>query len=269
MNGNIDITLVANAGVLIEHNGIGLLVDGMHSEEGPFSKVPGADLELMRRGQEPFANLDYILFTHEHPDHLTPGLVLNHVRQRPVKGLFLPNERHGSQTLGSLLEYAEEQAVPHRTMSLEPGETREFKLSGDLSVTAIGTRHMGPQYQAVRNDCLLLSLEGMNLLFTGDADHVAAYYELPLRGVTLDAVFVNPLFFHNADGQAIINEIFQPRHVIVYHMPFPEEDTMRFTALVDNDIRKHARPGIQAHALNQPRQRIRLLPDSGVTRNNR
>jgi hypothetical protein len=38
-NDFIKITLIANAGVLVEHNGVGLLVDGIHHKEGhPFCR---------------------------------------------------------------------------------------------------------------------------------------------------------------------------------------------------------------------------------------
>ena len=259
----IKITLVANAGVLVEHNGIGLLMDGIHHEEGyPFSQVSENDMELMRQGADIFANLDYLLFTHEHPDHFTPQYVSEHIRLRSAKGVFLPNANDGSPALALLLNHLEKLAIPHYTLGLEPGKTKRFAVADDLVVTVIGTRHMGPQYQAIRNDCFLLTLGGKNLLFTGDADYVAGYFENALAGVTVDAVFVNPIFYHNSNGQEIINEVFRPRDIVIYHMPFEEDDTLHFSHMVTSDIDRHGRPEIQTHVLSREKESIYLSASS-------
>jgi L-ascorbate metabolism protein UlaG (beta-lactamase superfamily) len=257
----MDITLVANAGVLVEHDGVGLLVDGIHHQEGhPFSKVSEIDMERMRQGAEPFSNLDYLLFTHEHPDHLTPRHVLELVRSRQIRKLFLPDERQGSKDLLLLLEHARKQGVSYETLGLDPGTTRQFQLTQHLTITAIGSRHMGPQYQSVRNDCFLLSWKGMNILFTGDGDHVAEYYENALKDVVLDVVFVNPIFYHNMNGQEVINAIFRPRHVIIYHMPFVEEDTMQFHYMVNRDMEKYGDHGPWVHVMGSRNQHLCLHP---------
>jgi len=253
------ITLVANAGVFVEHNDVGILVDGIHHEYGhPFSRVSEKDLLLMRQGADIFVNLDYLLFTHEHPDHLTPHHVLEHLHCRTVKGLFLPNESNGTSNLVLLLNRVRKLDIPYWSLGLEPGEIKRFPLTNDLTVTVLGTHHMGKQYTTIRNNCFLLSLAGKNLLFTGDADHVAEHFESALKDVVLDAVFVNPIFYHNSKGQEIIGEIFRPKNLVIYHMPFEHDDTMRFSYMVDKDIEKHGCPEIQTHVLRCERQSISL-----------
>jgi len=257
MNDCIKVTLVANAGVLIEHNDIGLLVDGIHHEPGhPFSPVSEIDMKHMRQGSDIFSNIDYLLFTHEHPDHFTPQYVAKHIRFRPVQGLFLPNGGETSPRLALLLYQVQKLNIPHWTLGLEPGETQRFTIADDLTVTVIGTRHMGPQYATIKNDCFLLTLAGRNLLFTGDADHVRDYFTDGLAGVELDGVFVNPLFYHHPSGQEIIHDIFRPRHVVIYHMPFEQDDTMCFSSIVQKDIQRLGRPGVQVHVLNGEKQSL-------------
>lgn len=263
MSDCIAITLVANAGVLVAGNGVGLLVDGIHQEGGhPFDKVSEADMRRLFQGAGQFTPIDYLLFTHEHPDHFTPRRVMDYVLQRPVKGLFVPDATGGSPEFSRLLDYLRQRGLPHWTLGLAPGETRRITLADDLAVTAIGTRHMGPQYQDVRNDCFLITLHGMNLLFTGDADHVAAYYAAAVADVSLDAVFVNPIFYHNPAGQDIINTIFRPRHVVIYHMPSEQHDFMQFDSMVARDVEKYGQPDIRTHVLtSDPRQaHLELCP---------
>ncbi|WP_207260178.1 MBL fold metallo-hydrolase [Desulfovibrio sp. Huiquan2017] len=257
----IDIDLVANAGVLVRGGGLGLLVDGMHNQDGhPFDRTSREDMDRMGRGEGLFAQLDYLLFTHEHPDHFTPELVLAHLERRPVKGVFLPDAVHGSSDLDRLVGELERRSVPYWTMGLAPGRTRTVTPEPGLTVTAVGARHMGKQFQEVRNDCLLVELEGMRLLFTGDADHVSAYYEEALRDVPIDAAFVNPIFYHNPNGQAIIDGIFRPLEVIVYHMPSEGRDPFHLVFTVKRAMQKYARPDMPVHVLDAASPHVRLCP---------
>ncbi|EGB16315.1 hypothetical protein DND132_3112 [Pseudodesulfovibrio mercurii] len=257
----IDIDLVANAGVLVRGNGLGLLVDGMHDQDGhPFDRVGAGDMARMGRGEGIFARLDYLLFTHEHPDHFTPELVLDHLERRPVKGVFLPDAAHGSPDLERLIGVLERRSVPYWTMGLNPGQARTVTPEPGLTVTAVGTRHMGKQFQEVRNDCLLVTLGTMRLLFTGDADHVAAYYEEPLRDVPIDAAFVNPIFYHNPNGQAIIDDIFRPLEVVIYHMPSEARDPFHLAFTVKRAMQKYARPDMPVHVLAAASPHVSLCP---------
>jgi L-ascorbate metabolism protein UlaG (beta-lactamase superfamily) len=261
----LKVTLIANAGILVEAGGVTVLVDGIHNEGGhPFSKVSPEDIQLMCKGTDIFANLDYLLFTHEHPDHFTPQIVQQYIQCRPVKGFFLPGEHNGSPELKLLLEELRKRAIPHWSLGLRPAETQQVVLDDGLIVTVIGTRHMGPQYQAVRNDCFLLTLAGRNLLFTGDADPVPDYFAKAMEETAVDVVFVNPLFFNNAKGQEIINELFRPSDVVIYHLPFAQDDTMSFSAQVERDIKRFKHPARKYHMLNRKRQSL-LFPSSPLS----
>ncbi|WP_028582594.1 MBL fold metallo-hydrolase [Desulfogranum japonicum] len=255
MGDEIKITLIANAGVLVEHKGVGLLVDGIHHEEGHlFSKVTRDDLQHMQQGTGVFTHLDYLLFTHEHPDHFTPGHVLQHIRSRAVKGIILPGESQGSAELRKLYSQARKRYIPVWSFDVKPGSTKQVHLADGLHVTGIGARHMGPQYASVQNSCFLLTWAGRNLLFTGDADHVTEYFQDALDEVSLDAVFVNPLFYHNPIGQEIIQDIFCPKAVVIYHMPFEQDDTLPFSYMVESDMKRYAHHSRSTHVFREKKQ---------------
>ncbi len=258
----MNITLVANAGLLISHNNTGLLVDGVYDEEAHnFPAVSPQDLQHMQQGTGLFHHLDYLLFTHEHPDHFSPRMVQELIYHRPVKGLLLPDASKGSKELARLLSHIQRLGIPHWTLGLPPGETKRIDLASDLSITAIGTRHMGPQYQDILNDCFLISWAGKNLLVTGDGDHVGDYYQQAMEGIALDAVFVNPLFYHHPHGQEIIHDIFRPLHVVIYHMPDTQNDSMRLNLMVSRDIKRLKRLGIQNHVLTRENRSFSLPPN--------
>jgi L-ascorbate metabolism protein UlaG (beta-lactamase superfamily) len=117
---------------------------------------------------------------------------------------------------------------------------------------------MGPQYAAVKHHCFLLTIAGKNILFTGDADHVPEYFVPALNGINPDMVFVNPLFYHHENGRKIINDIFRPRTVVIYHMPFARDDTTRLSHVVERDIKQHGQNGIQVIIFCQEKQRLYL-----------
>lgn len=261
MNECVDILLVANAGVLVRTGSLALLVDGVHREDGHlFSRVGEGDLERMRQGEAPFERLDYLLFTHEHPDHFTPGLVRDLTAQRRVKGVFLPKSRGGSAELVRLTESLRERDVAYWPLGLEPGRTRVIEPEEGVRITPFGTRHMGPQFRGVRNDCFLVEVGGVRLLFTGDADPVATHFEEPLRDVVPDAAFVNPIFYHDPAGQAVLNDVIRPREVVVYHLPPRDADPMRLHYSLDRAMQRHGRSGVRIHILSDDAPAFRLCP---------
>lgn len=253
----VEVELVANAGVLVSYGEVNILIDGIHCEDGhPFCKVSPADFRLMKTGAPPFARLDYLLFTHEHPDHFTPAMVGEQLKHRPVKAVFMPARRCGSNELKNLYDLVREAGIEAQALGLNPGESKKYELDEGIALTVVGARHMGPQYQNVPNDCFMLSLGGVNLLFTGDADHVAEYYEKSLLSVELDAVFVNPIFYHNREGGKIIRDIFRPENVVVYHMPSDENDPLQLRLTVDRAMENYSGCGIQTHILQEKRQKL-------------
>jgi len=259
MQNNIHITLIANAGVLVEYAGIGLVVDGVHHEPGHiFPRVSRSDLMDMRQSTGVFTHLDYLLFTHEHPDHFSPIYVTELIHARRIQGIVLPNCDKPSPELALLLNHIRRKEIPFWSLGLQPGTRQDIELTDDVSVTAIGARHMGPQYQHLANDCFVLHLGNKNLLFTGDGDTVREYYTPALTGLHLDAVFVNPLFYHHPLGQEIIDTIFRPRTIVIYHMPHHDQDTMRLALMVEKSRHRYERPQIPTIVLEHDKQVIEI-----------
>ena len=71
MDNTLRVTLVCNAGLLLEYHGTTLLLDGIYGKEGhPFSNLTPQVWKQMKAGEPPFEKIDYLLFTHAHPDHI-------------------------------------------------------------------------------------------------------------------------------------------------------------------------------------------------------
>ena len=197
---------------------------------GPVSWV---DLLHMRQGKQSFKTLDYLFFTHEHPDHFSPMYVTELIHAREIHKVFLPSAASPSPEFTLLCNHLHKKSVETEILDLQPGEFLPFELTPAIRGKIIATRHMGPQYQDVINYCYLIDLNGFTLLFTGDGDFVGEYYESALQGEEIDLVLVNPLFYQHPQGQKLLNTLFTPKHLIVYHLPFPEDDTMGLRTMVE------------------------------------
>ena len=91
MDSTLRITLIANAGLLMTYRGTTLMIDGIYGREGhPFSNLSPEVWREMLGSEDRFQKVDYLLFTHAHPDHFSPEMTGEFLRHRDVKGLFLP-----------------------------------------------------------------------------------------------------------------------------------------------------------------------------------
>ena len=91
MDSALRITLIANAGLLMTYRGTTLMVDGIYGREGhPFSNLSPEVWREMLESEDRFRKVDYLLFTHAHPDHFSPEMTGEFLHHRSVKGMFLP-----------------------------------------------------------------------------------------------------------------------------------------------------------------------------------
>ena len=64
---NVEITYIANEGVLISADGKQVLIDGLHREYGPeYAFLPAAEREKIETAKAPFDQIDLVLVSHRH-----------------------------------------------------------------------------------------------------------------------------------------------------------------------------------------------------------
>ena len=87
----IEITVAANAGVMIRAGNTVILADVLEDAGPyPFDRLPDSVLSQMAEGENPWRNAQYLIFTHEHPDHFAPDLVRRYLSRNTVRRLVLP-----------------------------------------------------------------------------------------------------------------------------------------------------------------------------------
>ena len=212
--------LMGNAGVLISFGGTKILLDSLYMDDsGMFSNVPSDIMDRLFVGEKEFEGVEYVLFSHFHPDHFHKQLALDYFSFRPPKRTILPEDSRYGQDLTACLK---QKSIPYTELKAN-SKNHVFALSPQFYVTAIPTGHMGCQFADVPHFSYLFTAYDRNVLFLADARCSSSDLQC-LEKETINSVFVTPLFFHNKAGQEIIKNILCPNQVLIYHLPFLEDD---------------------------------------------
>lgn len=252
MDETIQVTLAANAGVLLAYRGRKLLVDGLFRAENiPFSNLPAETVRDLYSSRPPYDGIDYLLFTHGHPDHFSREMVGKYLAENPVKGVLLPPSRTPAH-----LQFQKElsdRGIPCGAAPLS-GPT-EIALEPDLRIRTIPTRHLDQKFWDVPHTALLLTFGSKRLLLTGDADYTTETFpDLP----PLRAVFLNPMFFRAYRYGKFFHGKFLTETICVYHVPFPEDDAYQIRELLARDLTRHSSQDCAVQILGSPNQQITL-----------
>ena len=240
------ITLLANAGIVLEYNGCTLLLDGIYQDDQhDFSNLPPHAWDCV-------SHYDYLLFTHAHPDHFSPELTLHFMKKYSVWGILLPDSPAFCRE--TLFPYLNKEQIPYLPLS---GDTPHMKIQvkSDISIRILPTAHLDRHYQDVPHFCYLITCGGRSILFTGDVDYTTETFSL-LNGQRLDAVFLNPLFFLMLDTPAYFHGVLNTGMLCVYHVPFPQDDTRQINDLLAHRLEILRDSGRTVVVLNEPLEQI-------------
>lgn len=252
----IRVLLIANAGILLEIDGIRFLIDGLHhSTEYPFSMVPEYLLDAMNEGDNIFRSVDFVIFTHDHPDHYSPYCLYSYLHHNSVRRVILPAISNKTPEEDQLAAYMEERHIPSWRVGLPRGKYHSYQLMPEVYLTALGMKHTGEMFADRNCDCLMLTVRGKNVLITSDCDYTQVEEFALFNGADIDAVFVNPMFFHAGDGQQLLKK-WNSKNVVLYHIPFAHEDKILLRSLAHQDYMKHAVEYGNLHLLWNPEQVI-------------
>lgn len=233
METTLRVTLIANAGLLLQYQGCTLMLDGIYGGEGhPFSCLSSSVWQEMLRGEPPFEKIDYLLFSHAHPDHFSPGMVREFLEHRPVKGLFMPDGRTVEKS--GLVEYLKETGTQCVLLSKETDHAA-YRIEPDITVQAFSTRHLDKKFQNVHHVCYLITFGDKKILFTADVDYTQETFDA-IRQIPLRAVFVNPLFFSVLRRGRFFRGTLNTKSICIYHVPFSGDDKMRMRPVLAHDL---------------------------------
>jgi L-ascorbate metabolism protein UlaG (beta-lactamase superfamily) len=185
------ITRTANAGVLLELDGVSILMDGVCREVKPYPATPP---EVKRTLMEHFP--DVVAFTHAHKDHYDPAFAA--LYQKQTSGVIL-----GPATL--------------------PGckATMEDTVVKGVYILPVSSRHIGLAGKDVEHASFIV--QGSRCVwFLGDAA------PMQWRGKDLPKpdVLIVPYAYANTPSGWSLTRSLGADHVVLLHMPKREEDTI-------------------------------------------
>ncbi len=235
----IKVTLLANAGIMIEYNKMKFLIDGIHENtKGIFSGFSSSELSELIQGTIPlYQNIDYLLFTHCHPDHFNADYTEKFLQKNHIRGIFLPDQPAGDFT--SLRQLAKSRLNKLWLLDLPLGQKQKIQLTENITVKVFRTIHAGRQFTEVKHYCYLLNFKGKNLVTLADSNYDLDYFTGLLGEEKITAAFVNPLHLHQARGREIINQALDPERLVIYHVPFTNDGKYNLRRMVRRNIERY------------------------------
>ncbi len=213
---NYSVTLSANAGTALRFGQAKLLIDALHSQKmGVFSSVSPAQWDIMQT-HEAFSEPDMICFTHCHPDHFSEDLTAQATRLWPHALLLLPETRFQHQ----YLLFGRKGSLSCKDISLQ-----FFKLP-----------HEGHEFAAVPHYGFLISHGDVHILIAGDAEIASPALAEAINGISIDLALLDFPWLTLRKGRQFIQEHIHPKHLLIYHLPFAQDDCMSYRLAAQNSI---------------------------------
>lgn len=252
--GTVHITLVANAGLLLEGSGGKLLLDGLHCRgNGMFSPVPPFIRERIMKKVPPFDGVRWMAFTHFHEDHFDLDLVNRYLQEAEPEMVVMP--RDAQYGVSSKLRTG---VCRSEAIELPMGQCRSIRLWETGSLTAFPSRHAGREYEKVSHLCYELEADGKRVLILGDSDYDSLFFKQMTGSRKFDAVIANPLFLHLPGGRRVFTQSIRTKEIIFCHLPFAEDDQIHFRNMMSEDMRQYKTILPPMKALTVPLQKVSI-----------
>jgi L-ascorbate metabolism protein UlaG (beta-lactamase superfamily) len=227
----LEITYIANEGVLISSGDKQVLIDGLHREYQPaYAFLPAAQREKIENAQSPFDRIDLVLVSHMHLDHFHPQSVGLHLQHNP-NALLVSSQQVLDEVEKNFKDF---QAIMPRVTATTPAwkERRTMKVAG-VDFDVLGLRHGTGRHAAIQNLGHVIKLGGKKLLHVGDANTaIENFQDFNLDEEGIDIAFVPVWFLLYDEGRTIVREHIKPKQIIAVHIS-PSE-----AAGVSDQIRK-------------------------------
>lgn len=237
MGEQLEIMVAANAGVVIRSGDTAIFADILEDAGPyPFNRLPDSVLADMERGENKWRNAQYLIFSHEHPDHFTPTLIRRYLAHNTVRRLVVPNRPDKENQ--SLIAELKQSRAPVWTLPDQIGHKHTFVLEKGILLHTACTSHTGNMFQNAACHLLLFSLGGKNILLLSDCDDRKPEAYQWLRDVPVDLAFVNPFFFASDTGQQCLKQYVTPKKVVVYHIPEESIDKMKVRSVARQGLAK-------------------------------
>ena len=212
----LDVTYIANEGFLVRAAGKKVLMDA--PMVAPPEANPPETVKAITEGREPFNDVDLILITHHHGDHLDPARLIACLRNNPKARLVAPTQAV------DLMRPIEGFASIEKQIQEIKGEagTGEQVSHNGIAVDVLCLNHEHrPQ---VRNLAFAVELGGARFLHMGDAfisENEAHLKSYSFEQAPIDLIFLNQYDRSQTTQQFLARKV-RPSRIVAMHVS-PEE----------------------------------------------
>ena len=215
----LEITYIANQGVLIAAGTTQVLIDGLHREyRSSYPFLPEPYREQIETARPPFDDIDVILVSHSHLDHFHAESVARYLAHNTAATLV--SSEQVVREMQARKEYA---AIASRVKTITPPLTQRVNtVAAGVPIEVLGVGHgRTGRHATVQNLGHVVKLGGKTLLHLGDAstDDEEVFDALNLEEAAIDVAFLPVWFLTSDEGAAIVRRHIRPKHIVAVHMP--------------------------------------------------
>ncbi len=211
---NLVVYYVANEGFLLESNGKKVLIDALFNRGlNRYAEPDSTLLTEMILGKPPFNNIDYLLFTHNHPDHFNDSLTCAFMNNNTRTVLLCPEQVYEQLRNANPLN----PETDGRIHAITPDSGQVIKQDMDkVTFTACRTRH-SDTYE-IENNAYIIDFGGVKVFHSGDSwkESLNEWQNLDVKSEHIDLALVNG--FYAGDKYKLLNEKMLPKQIILIHM---------------------------------------------------
>lgn len=214
----LEVTYIANEGVLIAAGSTQVLIDGLHRQyRSSYPFLPEPYREQIETAQAPFDEIDLVLVSHMHPDHFHPESVARHLRHNA--GATLVSSEQVVREIEALPDHA---SIRSQVTTITPPlKQKVTTIVGGVRVELLGVGHGTGRHATVQNLGHVVTLGGKKLLHIGDAstEDASTFDALNLDEEGIDVAFLPVWFLTGDEGSTIVRQYIKPKHIVAIHMP--------------------------------------------------
>jgi L-ascorbate metabolism protein UlaG (beta-lactamase superfamily) len=234
---DLEVTYIANAGVLIGFQEKKVLIDGLYRYPNPlYGVLQSKNLERIETAKPPFKSIDVLLVTHQHRDHFYPGSIGRHMLNNTgsilvTNGQVIEELRKGFQKFP---------AIEQRIKNAGPGlkQVSTFKIDG-ITIQSIKIIHGNPRkFKHIANNGYLINLKGKKLFHPGDGKLNESYlkqFNLGKNGIFI--AFIPYWELYTPSTYKAIQTYLKPKYITAIHIPPQQvEDVKKELSQISTDI---------------------------------
>ena len=211
---SVEITYIANEGILLTAGDTRVLIDGLFREYQTYPFLPQPHQDRLETAAAPFDSIDLILVSHKHGDHFHPASVARYLQSNSTAQL-VSSEQVVNEIQSQTSAYA---AIASRVTAVTPPLMQKVTMTAaGIQLEVLGLGHGTGRHGEIQNLGHIVTIGGKKLLHVGDANPDIGIFEtFNLDQAGIDIAFLPIWFLTNAAD--LIREHIRPKQIFVVHM---------------------------------------------------